>query len=327
MVRYVLKRLLIMIPIILGVTFIVFTILNFTPGDPVEIKLGHSYYTQQDYNNEKAALGLDKPFLVRYGEFCYKAFIKFDLGDSYTGRSVIDEIKARFPNTFLIAISSMLLAILIGIPLGIIAAINQSTWKDSTSMVIALFGVSMPDFWVGLMLSIIFALTLGWLPASGFYGPKYWILPVVTCSFATLANIARMTRSSMLEVIRQDYITTARAKGQTETNIIIHHALKNALIPIITVVGTNMSYMIGGVMVTETVFSVPGTGMLMMQSIKALDYPMVLGCVLFISIFATVIVLLTDVMYAFVDPRIRAQYQRRKTKRLKIIHELREDEI
>lgn len=320
--RYILKRLLIMIPIILGVTFIVFTILNFTPGDPVKIKLGHGYYTQQDYDKTKAELGLDKPFLVRYGKFCYDAFIKFDLGNSYNGRSVMTEIAGRFPNTFLIAMASMFLAVLIGIPLGIFAAINQSSWKDNTSMVVALFGVSMPDFWVGLMLSIIFALKLGWLPASGFYGPKYWVLPILTCSFGTLANIARMTRSSMLEVIRQDYITTARAKGMSESMIIIKHALKNALIPIITVVGTNMSYMMGGVMVTETVFSVAGTGTLMMQSIKALDYPMVLGCVLFISVFASIAVLLTDIMYAFVDPRIRAQYKSSKMKKIRTNPEL-----
>ena len=305
--RYVLKRLLTTFLLLFGITFIVYAILELTPGDPVMIKLGTDY-TPAQYEEAKILMGLDKPFLVRYFKYIYDVFLHFDFGTSYLGRSVVVEIVNRAPKTFLISISSILVATLIGIPIGIYSALNQSTWKDNTAMVVALLGVSMPDFWVGLLLTLLFALRLGWLPATGLDGPKYLILPVITCSFGTLANIARMTRSSMLEVIRQDYITTAKAKGQTRSKIIFKHALKNALIPIITVVGTQASYMMGGVMVVETVFAIGGMGTLMMSSITSLDYPMVLSCVLFISMFSCLIVLLTDIAYAFVDPRIRSEY-------------------
>lgn len=316
--RYVLKRLLTTFLLLFGITFIVYAILELTPGDPVMIKLGTDY-TPELYEATKISMGLDKPFLIRYFQYVYDTFVRFDFGISYLGRDVVTEIVSRAPKTFLISISSILVATIIGIPVGIYSALNQSTWKDNTAMVVALLGVSMPDFWVGQLLSLLFALRLGWLPATGLDGPKYLILPVITCSFGTLANIARMTRSSMLEVIRQDYITTAKAKGQTRANIIFKHALKNAMIPIITVVGTQASYMMGGVMVVETVFAIGGMGTLMMSSITSLDYPMVLSCVLFISVFSCVVVLLTDIAYAFVDPRIRSEYQSggKKKKRVK----------
>ena len=306
--RYVVKRLIITFFLLFGITFIVYAIMEMTPGDPVMIKLG-SDYTPELYEATKIKMGLDQPFLIRYFKFIYDVFFHFDFGQSYLGRSIVKEILARAPKTFLISISSILAATLLGIPLGIYSALHQNTWKDNAAMVFALLGVSMPDFWVGLLLTMLFSLKLGWLPATGLKGPSYLVLPLVTCSFGTLANIARMTRSSMLEVIRQDYITTAKAKGQTKSVVIFKHALKNALIPIITVVGTQASYMMGGVMVVETVFSIGGMGTLMMSSITSLDYPMVLSSVLFISIFSCLIILLTDIAYAFVDPRIRSEYQ------------------
>jgi len=306
--RYILKRLLTTFLLLFGITFIVYAIMELTPGDPVMIKLG-SDYTPELYEATKIKMGLDKPFLYRYFKYLYDVFGRFDFGMSYLGRDVVTEILNRAPKTFLISVSSILAATIVGIPLGIYSALNQSTWKDNATMVFALLGVSMPDFWVGLLLTMLFALKLKWLPATGMDGFRYMILPLITCSFGTLANIARMTRSSMLEVIRQDYITTARAKGQTAAKVIYKHALKNAMIPIITVVGTQASYMMGGVMVVETVFAIGGMGTLMMSSITSLDYPMVLSCVLFISIFSCLIVLLTDIAYAFVDPRIRSEYQ------------------
>lgn len=313
--RFVAKRLITTFFLLFGITFIVYLIMEMTPGDPVMIKLG-TQYTPERYEQTKILMGLDKPFLYRYFKYVYDAFVHFDFGISYMGRDVVTEITMRAPKTFLISSLSILFSALVGIPLGIYSALNQSTWKDNTAMVFALLGVSMPDFWVGQILTLVFALHLGWLPPTGLKGPEYLILPVITCSFNTLANIARMTRSSMLEVIRQDYITTARAKGQTGLMIICRHALKNALIPIITVIGTSASYMMGGVMVVETVFGIGGMGTLMMQSINTLDHAMVLSCVLFISIFSCLVIMLTDIAYAFADPRIRSQYQsgRRKKK-------------
>jgi len=312
--RYILKRLVTTFFLLFAVVFIVYLIMEFTPGDPVMIKLGTNY-TPEAYETTRHNLGLDKPFLTRYFLFVKNALLNFSFGASYNGRDVLTEILSRAPRSMLIAFGSIILATIFGIIFGITAAINHSKWKDNVTMIVALFGISIPDFWIGLMLSIIFSLKLRWLPASGFYGAKYLILPVVTCSFNTMGIVARMTRSSMLEVIRQDYITTAKAKGQSRRNIIFKHALKNALIPIITVVGTQTSYMMGGVMVVETVFSIGGMGTLMMESINALDYPMVLGCVIFASVIACVVILITDIAYAFVDPRIRAQYQGRKKKK------------
>lgn len=316
--RYVVKRLITTFFLLFGITFIVYLIMELTPGDPVMIKLGTDY-TPELYEITKVQMGLDKPFLYRYFKYIYDVFVHFDFGISYLGRDVVKEITMRAPKTFLISFLSILVSAVIGIPLGIYSALNQSTWKDNGAMIFALLGVSMPDFWVGQLLTLLFALRLRWLPATGLMGPEYLILPVVTCSFATLANVARMTRSSMLEVIRQDYITTARAKGQTRGKIIYKHALKNALIPIITVIGTRASYMMGGVMVVETVFGIGGMGTLMMQSINSLDYAMVLSCVMFISIFSCIIILLTDIAYAFADPRIRSEYQTaKKTKKAQV---------
>lgn len=309
--KYIVKRLITTFLLLFGITFIVYLIMEITPGDPVMIKLGTDY-TPELYETTKVQMGLDKPFLYRYFKYVYDVFIHFDFGISYLGRDVVKEIVMRAPKTFLISLLSIVVSAVIGIPLGIYSALNQNTWKDNGAMVFALLGVSMPDFWVGQLLTLFFALRLRLLPATGLMGPEYLILPVVTCSFATLANVARMTRSSMLEVIRQDYITTARAKGQTRSKIIWKHALKNALIPIITVIGTRASYMMGGVMVVETVFGIGGMGTLMMSSINSLDHSMVLSCVMFISIFSCIIILITDIMYAFADPRIRSEYQSTK---------------
>jgi len=250
MYRFILKRLLMLIPVLLGVSFIVYTILSFTPGDPVQMMLGDNY-SEESYAAMQEELGLDDPFLVQYGRFIINA-VHGDFGTSYsTGNPVAAEIAARLPNTILLSACAMLFAILIGIPLGVISATHQYSAVDNISMVGALFGVSMPNFWLGLMLIVIFAAGLGWFPSSNFETWGALVLPAVTLSANSLAMITRMTRSSMLETIRQDYIRTARAKGLKESVITIRHALRNAMIPIVTTVGLQFGFSLGGAVLVE----------------------------------------------------------------------------
>ncbi len=308
MIRYIIKRLLWMIPVILGVSVLIFTILHFTPGDPVIMILGRDS-TVEAQAQLRASMGLDRPFPVQLLSYLKDVFLHFDLGVSYnTGKSVSEEILFRFPYTFMLAFSSMLISVLIGIPLGVIAAVNQNKLWDRISMFIALLGVSMPQFWVGLLLVLLFALRLGILPPSGIGGPQYFILPIIANAFGGIASMARQGRSSMLEVIRSDYVTTARAKGVSKTGTIFRHALPNALIPVITVAGTSFGRSLGGTIVIESVFSIPGIGAYMISGINNRDYPIVQGCVVFLAVTFSIIMLLVDLMYAFVDPRIKAQY-------------------
>ena len=248
--------------------------------------------------------------MVQFGNYVKKAVLEQDIGRSYiTKRPVTTEVMGRFPVTLKLAAFSILIAVAIGIPIGIVSATKQYSLFDNISMVVALLGVSMPNFWQGLLLILLFSVTLGWLPASGFSSFKHMILPAVTIGTSTAAVITRMTRSSMLEVIRQDYIRTARAKGQVESKVVNRHALKNALIPIITVVGLQFGYLLGGAVLTESIFAVPGVGRLMVDSIKTRDFPVVQGAVLFIAITFSIVNLFVDIMYAYVDPRIRSQYK------------------
>ncbi|NLD97194.1 MAG: ABC transporter permease, partial [Synergistaceae bacterium] len=287
------------------------------PGDPARLILGETA-SETEVRELREEMGLNDPFLLQYGRYLKKAVFEGDLGTSYvTGRPVVTEIVARFPTTMLLAVLSVCISVLIGIPTGIISATRQYSIFDNLAMILALVGVSMPNFWQGLVLIIVFSLHLGWLPASGFYGPAYWILPALTIGTSTAATITRMTRSSMLEVIRQDYIRTARAKGQTELVVILKHALKNALIPIITVIGLQLGRGLGGAILTESIFSIPGLGKLMVDSIKARNYPVVQGGVLFIAVMFSFINLLVDVLYAYADPRIKSQYKRGRKPRKK----------
>ncbi|MDO5062038.1 MAG: ABC transporter permease [Peptostreptococcaceae bacterium] len=307
--KYILRRVMLLIPVIIGVTFIIFTMMYLTPGDPAKIMLGESAKAE-DVARLRAELGLDKPYLVQFGNYVKKAVFQQDIGRSYiTKRPVTQEVMTRFPVTLKLAAFSILIAVAIGIPVGIVSATKQYSLFDNISMVVALLGVSMPNFWQGLLLILLFSVTLGWLPASGFSSFKHMILPAVTIGTSTAAVITRMTRSSMLEVIRQDYIRTARAKGQIESKVVNRHALKNALIPIITVVGLQFGYLLGGAVLTESIFAVPGVGRLMVDSIKQRDFPVVQGAVLFIAITFSLVNLLVDIMYAYVDPRIRSQYK------------------
>lgn len=309
MYKYIARRLLLLIPVIIGVTFIIFSMMYFTPGDPARIILGESAKAE-DVSRLREELGLNDPYFVQFGNYVKKAVLEQDIGNSYvTKRPVVTEITDRFPTTLKLAAFSIVIAVVIGIPIGIISATKQYSLFDNASMVLALIGVSMPNFWQGLLLILFFSVYLGWLPSSGFSSFKHMILPAVTIGTSTIAVITRMTRSSMLEVVRQDYIRTARAKGQVESKVINHHALKNALIPIITVIGIQFGYLLSGAVLTESIFAVPGVGRLMVQSIKERDFPVVQGSVLFIAVAFSLVNLLVDILYAYVDPRIRSQYK------------------
>ncbi len=311
MYKFVLKRLVMLIPVLLGVSFIVFSILSFTPGDPVEMRLGDNY-SEEAYQAMKEEMGLNDPFLLRYVKYIGNA-VRGDFGNSYrTSQPVLNELAARLPNTILLSAAAMLFAVLLGIPLGVISATHQYSAVDNISMIGALFGVSMPNFWLGLMLIVIFAAGLRWFPSSGFEDWASIVPPAVTLSVNSLAMITRMTRSSMLETIRQDYIRTARAKGLKEGVIVIKHALRNAMIPIVTTVGLQFGFSLGGAVLVETVFAWPGIGRLLVECIKLKDTPVVVACVLVLATMFTVINLCIDILYAFLDPRIRAQYKTAK---------------
>ena len=306
--KYIFKRLLLLIPVLLGVSFLVFSIMSFTPGDPAQLILGESAPKAQVLALREE-MGLNDPFIMQYGRFVLNA-VQGDFGRSYTsGREVFGEIFQRFPNTLILAIIGVIIAILIGIPVGIISATKQYSVMDSVSMIAALLGVAMPNFWLGLMLILFFSVGLGWLPSGGFGGWGSLILPSITLGTGAAAIITRMTRSSMLEVIRQDYIRTARAKGVTEKKVINKHALKNALIPVITVVGLQFGYLLGGAVLTETVYSWPGVGRMMVEAIRSKDTPVVLAAVLFLATTFSIVNLFVDILYGFVEPRVKSQYK------------------
>lgn len=312
MSRYIYKRLLLMIPVVIMVAVLIFTIMYFTPGDPAIIILGPNASLEQ-LAAKRAELGIDQPYLVQLWNYLKNVFIRFDFGNSFiNGRSVSSQIMERFPRTLMIAALSVLLSIVAGVPLGIVASVHQYTWKDNASMFAALIAASMPGFWIAQMMSLLFALKLGWLPATGIDSWKCYILPVVANAIGGIASMARQTRSSMLEVIREDYITTARAKGQIERKVIYHHALRNALIPIVTCAGGAFGFQLGGALVVETVFSIPGLGKYMMDAINQRDYPSIRGTVIFLAIAFSIVMLVVDIMYAFIDPRIKGQYQSKK---------------
>ncbi len=304
-----------MIPVLLGVSFVIFGMLFFAPGDAADAILG-DMATPADKQLFREQQGLDKPFLVQYLRYMKGVVFEGDLGTSYVTRQpVTDEILQRFPATLKLSALSVLLAVIIGISVGIISATRQYSFIDQFATSISMIGVSMPNFWQGMMLIIVFAVWLRWFPPSGFSTPMHWVLPVVTVGTNASANIMRMTRSSMLEIVRQDYIRTARAKGQSERVVIWKHALKNALIPIITVVGLSFGRQLGGAVLTESIFSIAGVGKLMVDAIKLKNFPMVQGGVLFIAFVMSLVNLLVDILYSFADPRIRSMYTRPRTKK------------
>lgn len=307
--KYIAKRLLMLIPVIIGVSFLVFFIMAMAPGDTAKAILGEDAPVEA-LEALREELGLNDPVPVRYVNYM-KGLLQGDLGESYkSGRPVFDEIMERFPATLELSFWGMIFAVALSIPIGIVSATRQYSLMDSVSMVFALLGVATPNFWLGLMLIIAFALNLGWLPSGGnTAGAASLILPVITLGTGCMANITRTTRSSMLEVIRQDYIRTAKAKGVSKNKVINKHALKNALIPVVTVIGLQFGSLLGGAVLTETVFSWPGVGTYLVNSIKAKDTNAVLGCVIIFSICFSIVNLVVDILYAYIDPRIKSKYK------------------
>jgi len=312
--RYLARRLLLLVPVLAGVSVVIFMVLHLSPGDPVEIMLG-SQATQEDRARLRAELGLDQPLHVQYGRWLGHV-ARGDLGRSlWMKRPVLDEVLGRFKATLVLTGTALLLSSLAGVALGVASATRPNSVLDRLSAVASLFGASMPTFWLGIVLMVVFALWLGWLPASGMYAAygggdlrdllAHLVLPAVTLAAASVTIIARLTRATMLETLGQDYIRTARAKGVVERAVVLRHGLKNALIPIVTVVGVQAGYLLGGAVLTETVFAWPGVGTLMVQGILARDFPLVQGCVLVVALSFVLVNLAVDLLYAWLDPRIR----------------------
>jgi peptide/nickel transport system permease protein len=312
--RYLARRLLLAVPVLVGVSVVVFMVLHLSPGDPAEIMLG-SAATSEDLARLRADLGLTQPLPVQYVRWIGHV-ARGDLGRSlWMRRAVLPDVLERFRATLLLTGTALVISTTGGVLLGVLAASRPHSWLDRLSAVASLFGASMPVFWLGIVLMVIFSLQLGWLPASGMWAPygggdardllAHLALPAVTLAAASVTIIARLTRSTMLEVLGQDYIRTARAKGLVERLVIARHGLRNALIPIVTVVGVQAGYLLGGAVLTEAVFAWPGVGTLMVQGILARDFPLVQGCVLVIAVSFVLVNLAVDLLYAWIDPRIR----------------------
>ena len=310
MTRYIMKRIGMMLFVILGVLLFVFVLLYLTPGDPARQVLGLTA-TDEQVAAQRHIMGLDKPFLSQLGDYLYNLFFHFDLGSSYkSNMSVMSEIARRVPVTLLIGSLGVLLSLLIGIPLGILSAVKQYSLVDNVANILAVVFTSMPSFWLALELSLIFAFQLRWLPPSGFKGFQYIILPVITLGLGGAASNYRMARSTVLDEIRKDYVRTARAKGTKESSVILMHAVKNAMIPIITQVGNSIGGILGGAVVVENVFAIPGMGTYLVGAINARDYPIIRGGVLVICVFVSICNLATDIISAFIDPRIKSYYKK-----------------
>lgn len=304
MLNYVIKRFLAMIPVLLGISILLFFMLRMLPGDPAQVLAGQMA-SPEEIETMRKQLGMDRPIYEQYLSYLSR-LASLDLGRSArTQNPVIEEIWARLPNTVLLAVVAISLACLLGIPAGIISAVRPYTWVDYLVTIAGLFGISMPVFWLGLMLVVLFSVVLRWLPAGGTGGWQHVVLPSVTLASFVVAFIARMTRATMLETLAQDYTTTARSKGLKENTVVIKHALKNALIPIVTVVGLQFGLLLGGAVLTETVFAWPGIGRLIVDSILARDYPMIQGTILIFGLLYILVNLGVDLLYAVIDPRIR----------------------
>ena len=309
MVKYIVKRILILIPILLAVSFVVFAILSFIPSDAARIMLGPNA-PQEAVDSLRESLGLNDPFLVRYGNYMLSA-LQGDFGNSYrSGQPVFDEILVRFPVTLKLAFFSILTVTVFGIFLGVISAVKQRTVIDAVLTVLSMLAAAVPSFWLALMMMLLFASYMGFLPTYGIESWKSYIMPVIALSMPGMAELTRMTRSAMLETIGQDYVRTARSKGLKEMLVMLRHALKNALMPIITVIGSNFGSLLGGSVVIETVFSLPGLGNLIVTSIRSKDDPMVMAGTLFIALIFCLVLLAVDVAYAVIDPRLRTRYVR-----------------
>jgi peptide/nickel transport system permease protein len=303
-----------MIVIFVGVAFLIFSIMYFAPGDPAKMILGDNA-TAEEIADMRHTLGLDKSYLAQLGDFLYQTFIKLDLGTSWTyTKPVATELGLRLPRTVLIGLVTMILTTVIGIPLGISAALHQGKWQDYGVIGVSMIFVSLPAFWVALMLVVVFSQKLKLLPAYGIDSWTSYILPIVAGTLSGVAGTARQARSAMLETIRADFITTARAKGQSERKIIYRHMLPNAILPLITSLGGRFAGIVAGQAIIERVFSIPGVGLYLLDGVSYRDYPIIRGCTMFFAVFSAIVILLVDLVYAWIDPRIKAQYTRNSTR-------------
>ena len=310
MIKYILKRLLALIPVILGVIFIIQFILYISPNDPAVVILGVDY-TPEGAAQVRESLGLNDPFIVQFARYVLD-LLRGDFGNSYvTGEPVAVQLAARFPNTLILVLVSMTLCTILSLPIGIQSAVKPNSWFSNITAALGMVGIALPTFWLGLMLILLFAVHLEWLPATGSVSLTGMILPAITLSASFMAGTMRTTRSSMLDCLNQDYIRTAKAKGVSHRDVIDKHALQNALLPIITVVGVNVGTQMGGSVLTETVFSYPGLGIMLTNGIKQTDTPTILGCLVVMAICIGICNLLVDIIFAFVDPRIKSQYSKR----------------
>ncbi len=302
--RYLIRRLVLTIPVLLGVATLVFALIHFIPGDPAQAMLGEGA-TPEEVNQLRGRLGLNRPLIVQYGSFL-KGLTRGDLGVSLRNdQPVTAQILERMPATAELAFASMTVAVLLAIPLGIVAAVWRGTAIDFGAMTLSLVGISVPNFWLGPLLAIIFSVELGWLPVGGRGTLAHLVLPAITLGAALAAILARMTRASLLEELREPYVLAARAKGVSRSRAILYHAFRNSLIPIVTILGLQFGVVLTGAVITETIFAWPGIGRLLIQSISFRDYPLVQGCVLLIAVTYVGVNLLTDLTYSFLDPRIR----------------------
>ncbi len=307
MFRYIGKRLLMMIPVLAGISFILFAIMDLTPGDPARAMLGE-YAPPEEVSKLREELGLNDNFFARYGRYVVNA-LQGDLGTSYrTSTPAIVEIAARFPATLKIAFLAVLIAVALGIPVGIVSAVRQYSFTDIASMVSALLFTSIPPFWLGLLMILLFSVQLRILPAIGSDTWKHFLMPAAAMAAAQMATLVRMTRSTMLEVIRQDYIRTAKAKGAPARRVIFRHSLQNALLPVVTAIGISFSNLLGGALIIENVFGISGLGTLMVESVKGKDSPMLIASVMFAAFVGGIVNLVVDVMYIYIDPRVKSLY-------------------
>lgn len=315
MIRYVIKRLLLMIPVILGVSFMIYICMEMAAGDPISILFPDA--VGETYEALKVQYGYDKPVIYRYALYMLN-FFRGDLGTSISMNKPVFELYMNaLPNTIQLAVAAALVGHIIAIPLGIVSAVKRGTLIDNGSSVIAMLGISMPNFWFGLLMIIAFSLGTGWFPSYGNRdGLRSLVLPAITLGIDVTASVTRTTRSGMIDTLRQDYLRTARAKGVSENTVINKHALKNALIPIVTVSGMNLAGMLGGSIVTETVFAWPGVGRLLIEGINQRDVALATGCLLMTTILSGLIQLAVDIIYAYIDPRIKAQYTRGRKKKV-----------
>lgn len=306
--RYIVKRLFWLIITTICVALLIFTVMWFVPGDPARLMLG-TEASAADVAALRDKMGLNDPFLVQLGRYMRDTFLHFDLGTSYTYKvPVIQEFSVRLPRTLLLGLIAVILNMVIGVPLGVSAATHRNSFQDQGLLVFAMVFISVPQFFMALVMVVLFSLKLGWLPPFGIDSWKCWIMPILATSLSSIAQVARQTRSSVLETIRADFVTTARAKGLAERKVIYKHMLPNALIPVVSDLGMQLSMIIGGSVVVESVFAFPGIGTYLLTGIQSRDYPVIRSCVLILAVFAAVVVLLVDLLYAFLDPRIKAQY-------------------